>query len=69
MIRFVTAAVFGAAALGAPTVAATAATVGSASFATQRNCSLVTSSQVCDGTGAGQRIAASQYGGVPAWAG
>ena len=63
MIRFITAAVFGAAALGAPTVASAAATVGSASFATQRNCSLVTSSQACDGTGPGQRIAASQYGG------
>lgn len=37
--------------------------VGSSSLATQRNCNAVTGSQACDGTGPGQFIANSQYGG------
>lgn len=59
---FVAALVAGTAAFGMPTAVA-AQTVGSASLATQRNCNLATGSQVCDGTGPGQRIANSQYAG------
>ncbi|GGE08093.1 hypothetical protein GCM10011529_13130 [Polymorphobacter glacialis] len=40
-----------------------AATVGSASLATMRNCNLVSAAQLCDGTGPGQQIAARVYGG------
>ena len=62
MIRVVIAAVVSVATFAMPGAVA-AQSVGSASFATQRNCNLVTSSQACDGTGPGQRIANSQYGG------
>ncbi len=49
------------AALGA--LPAQAQTVGSASYATQRNCNLVGAGENCDGTGPGQAIALGQYGG------
>ncbi|WP_235902987.1 PEPxxWA-CTERM sorting domain-containing protein [Sandarakinorhabdus oryzae] len=62
MFRFITAAAVGVAAFAMPSVAA-AQTVGSASFATQRNCNLVSGTQACDGTGPGQGIANGQYGG------
>lgn len=62
MIRLITAAAVGVATFTMPSIVA-AQSVGSASFATQRNCTRVTGSQVCDGTGPGQRIANSQYGG------
>lgn len=57
-----TAVLAGAMVLSSP-VHAQARVVGSASFATQRSCSAVTSAQACDGGGPGQFIANSQYGG------
>jgi hypothetical protein len=42
---------------------AMAQSVGSTSFATIRNCNLVGAGENCDGTGPGQLIAASQFGG------
>lgn len=62
-IRLAGAAVAAAALCAATPGFAQARVVGSASFATQRDCSAVTSSQPCDGAGPGQRIANSQYGG------
>lgn len=44
-------------------VPAAAQSVGSASYGTLRNCNLVGAGENCDGTGAGQFIAAGQYGG------
>ncbi|MDZ7587678.1 MAG: PEPxxWA-CTERM sorting domain-containing protein [Parasphingorhabdus sp.] len=40
-----------------------AQSVGSASFATYRDCTTTAASDVCDGTGPGQRIVTGQYGG------
>ena len=62
MIRFIVAAAAGVGAFALPS-AAGAQTVGSTSLATQRNCNRVSGAQDCDGTGPGQFIAASQYGG------
>jgi hypothetical protein len=53
----------GAALLAMTALPAQAQTVGSASWATQRNCNLVGAGENCDGAGPGQFIAASQYGG------
>ena len=62
MYRFVTAAAVGVAAI-AMSSGANAQSVGSASFATQRNCNLVGPTQLCDGSGPGQSISSSVYGG------
>jgi hypothetical protein len=56
-------AAFGLASVTVAGAAVEAQTVGSASLATQRNCNLVSAGENCDGTGPGQSIAASQYGG------
>ena len=53
----------GVATLALAAMPAMAQTVGSTSFATQRNCNLVGAGENCDGTGPGQDIATSQYGG------
>jgi hypothetical protein len=60
MRTIITAGLFAAAAVAAP---AMAATVGSASYATLRNCSAVTAADPCDGTGPGQNIATGIWGG------
>ncbi len=64
MRRFLIATTLATAALGGGVAGAqTPATVGSASWATHRSCSATAPTQVCDGTGAGQRIITSSYGG------
>lgn len=50
-------------ALASITMPAQAQIVGSSSLATQRSCSAVTSADVCDGSGAGQRIVSRALGG------
>jgi len=58
-----TVSLLGSAAIVTAAGAANAATVGSASFATQRSCTSTAAGANCDGSGPGQQITASQYGG------